>query len=174
MGWVFKEGERCLTPVISFVGRSNCGKTTYLEKLIAEMKSRGYKVGVIKHDVHGFDIDRPGKDTWRHAQAGADVVCISSPQKMALIQKVDNELTLPEVVRRVEGVDIIFTEGYKREGWLKVEVYRQAACDEPLCRRDELLAMASDTLLYGDIPTFGLEDPQAMAEFLVGKFLQAQ
>jgi molybdopterin-guanine dinucleotide biosynthesis protein B len=87
-----------MIPVISIVGRSNCGKTTYLEKLISEMKRRGYKVGIIKHDVHGFEIDQPGKDTWRHAQAGADVVCISSPQKMAMIKQVKQELSLDVVV----------------------------------------------------------------------------
>ena len=63
-----------MIPVISFIGRSGVGKTTYLEKLITELKSRNYRVGVIKHDIHGFEMDRPGKDTWRHAQAGADVV----------------------------------------------------------------------------------------------------
>lgn len=161
-----------MIPVISFVGKSNCGKTTYLVKLIAEMKKRGYKVGVIKHDVHGFDIDRPGKDTWRHARAGADVVCISSPQKMALIQKVDKELALSEVARRVEGVDLIFTEGYKQEGWIKVEVYRQAACAAPLCRRDELLAMVSDIRLHEELPTFRPGAPEAMADFLVERFLK--
>jgi len=65
-----------LIPVISVVGKSNSGKTTYLEKLIRELKNRDYKIAIIKHDVHGFDMDKPGKDTWRHAQAGADIVCL--------------------------------------------------------------------------------------------------
>ncbi len=116
-----------MIPVISFVGRSDCGKTTYLEKLIRELKNRNYKVAILKHDVHGFEMDRPGKDTWRHAQAGADVVCISSPQKMAMIKKVDQELTLKEAVQYIDGVDIIFTEGYKREAETRIEVFRSAA-----------------------------------------------
>ncbi|EAX47192.1 molybdopterin-guanine dinucleotide biosynthesis protein B [Thermosinus carboxydivorans Nor1] len=160
-----------MVPVISIVGKSNCGKTTYLEKLIREMKRRGYKVGTIKHDVHGFDMDRPGKDTWRHAQAGADVVCISSPAKMAMIKKVEQELTLDEVVSFVDGVDIIFTEGYKREGKRKIEVFRQAVCDRPLCSKEELLAVVSDVVLYDDVPHFGLDDAAPLADFLVAHVL---
>lgn len=156
-----------MIPVISIVGRSDCGKTTYLEKLIREIKHRGYKVATIKHDVHGFDIDRPGKDTWRHAQAGADIVCISSPQKMAMIKKVDNELLLEEVVAHIDGVDIIFTEGYKRESKRRIEVFRKEVCESPLCLQDELLAIASDTVIYEDIPHFSLDDPAPMADFLV-------
>ncbi|MHC1745842.1 MAG: molybdopterin-guanine dinucleotide biosynthesis protein B [Negativicutes bacterium] len=160
-----------MIPVISFVGRSDCGKTTYLEKLIRELKLRNFKVAIVKHDVHGFEIDKPGKDTWRHAQAGADIVCISSPQKMAMIKKVDEELKLEEVIRYIDGVDIIFTEGYKREAKTRIEVFRKAACDSPLCTNTELLAMASDVVLYDDVPTFSLEDPAPMADFLVKKVL---
>jgi molybdopterin-guanine dinucleotide biosynthesis protein B len=159
-----------MIPVISFVGRSDSGKTTYLTKLISEMKLRGYRVGVIKHDVHGFEMDRPGKDTWRHAQAGADVVCISSPLKMALIKKVQLELSLPEVVGHIDDVDIIFTEGYKREGAVKVEVFRQAVCQEPVCRQEELLAMVSDVEVYQGLPTFSLIEAVVMADFLEDKF----
>lgn len=155
-----------MIPVISIVGRSDCGKTTYLEKLIREIKQRGYKVATIKHDVHGFDIDKPGKDTWRHAQAGADIVCISSPQKMAMIKKVDQELLLEEVAAHIDGVDIIFTEGYKRESKCRIEVFRKEACDSPLCSPEELLAMATDTAIYQDIPHFSVDDPVAMADFL--------
>lgn len=155
-----------MIPVISIVGRSNCGKTTYLEKLICELKSRGYRIATIKHDVHGFDIDKPGKDTWRHAQAGADIVCISSPWKMAMIKKVENELLLDEVIEYINGVDIIFTEGYKRESKRKIEVFRREACDAPLCSKEELLAVASDTVLYEDVPHFSVNDPAPMADFL--------
>lgn len=155
-----------MIPVISFVGRSNCGKTTYLVKLISEMKRLGYKVATIKHDVHGFDMDKPGKDTWRHAQAGADVVCISSPQKIALIEKVEEEMPLTEVVARIRGVDIIFTEGYKREGKLRIEVFRREASSEPLCLEGDLLASVSDEALYPGVPCFPLDDPVPLAAFL--------
>jgi molybdopterin-guanine dinucleotide biosynthesis protein B len=160
-----------MIPVISIVGRSNCGKTTYLEKLISEMKRRGYKVGIIKHDVHGFEIDQPGKDTWRHAQAGADVVCISSPQKMALIKQVEQELSLDVVVSYITDVDIIFTEGYKRENKRKIEVFRPASGAVPVCVPEELLALVSDHVYYEDVPHFGLENVVAMVDFLVNQVI---
>ena len=163
-----------MVPVISIVGRSNCGKTTYLEKLIRELKRRGYKVATVKHDVHGFDIDKPGKDTWRHAEAGADIVCISSPWKMAMIKKVDQELRLDEVVEYIDGVDIIFTEGYKREGKRRIEVFRKEACDAPLCLPGEVLAVASDTTIYEDVPHFDVNDAAPMADFLVQNILEVK
>ena len=157
-------------PVISFVGRSNSGKTTYLEKLVAEMKRRGYRVAVLKHDVHGFEMDKPGKDTWRHAQAGADVVCISSPVKMAMIKNVDQEMPLDQVLQYIDGVDIVFTEGYKRENKPKVEVFREAAGYAPLCTKNELLALVTDRSLYKEVPEFDLNDPVPFAEFLAERF----
>jgi molybdopterin-guanine dinucleotide biosynthesis adapter protein len=155
-----------MIPVISFVGNSGCGKTTYLVKLIGQMKSLGYKVAVIKHDVHGFEMDRPGKDTWRHAQAGADVVCISSPRKVAMIEKVGQERTLAEVAERISGVDIIFTEGYKLQGKIRIEVFRREVCGAPVCREEDLLASVSDVVLYPDLPCFPLDDPAPLAAFL--------
>jgi molybdopterin-guanine dinucleotide biosynthesis protein B len=162
-----------MVPVISFVAKSGTGKTTYLEKLIAEMKRRGYRVGCIKHDVHGFDIDKPGKDTWRHAKAGADVVCISSPEKMAVIKKVDQELKLAGVLKYINDVDIIFTEGYKSEGCSKVEIFRSAACDHPLCAATELLAMAADIRVYEGVPHFPLDDAAPLADFIEQRFLRS-
>ncbi|GFP23998.1 molybdopterin-guanine dinucleotide biosynthesis adapter protein, partial [Candidatus Hakubella thermalkaliphila] len=87
-----------MIPVFAIVGKTDSGKTTLLEKLVAELKKRGYRVGTVKHDIHGFEVDHPGKDSWRHAQAGADTVAISSPQKLALIKKVDHDLKPDELV----------------------------------------------------------------------------
>jgi molybdopterin-guanine dinucleotide biosynthesis protein B len=101
-------------PMISVVGRSDTGKTTLLEKLIVELKQRGYRVATVKHDTHGFDIDQPGKDSWRHAQAGSDVVVISGPNRLALIEKREQEMTLDEIAGRVTNVHIILTAA--REG----------------------------------------------------------
>lgn len=161
-----------MIPVISVVGRSNSGKTTYLEKLIVELKRRGYMVAVIKHHHQGFDIDMPGKDTWRHAQAGADIVCLASPHKMAMIRKSDHEMALDQVVSYIDNVDIILTEGYKKESRPKIEVYRKAAGNDPLGSRPELLAVVSDTVLYEDVPHFKLDDPAAMADFLERNVLE--
>ncbi len=160
-----------MIPVLSFVGKADSGKTTYLEKLIAEMKRRGHKLAIIKHDVHGFEIDHPGKDTWRHAQAGADVVCISSPAKYAMIAKVAAEMPLAELTARIDGVDVIFTEGYKREGTTRIEIFRPPVADAPLCRQDELVAIVSDVPVYPGLPRFGLADPAAMADFIEKTFL---
>ena len=169
---IITQGRDNLIPVISIVGRSNSGKTTYLEKVIRELKARGYRVATIKHDVHGFEMDKPGKDTWRHAQAGADVVCISSPAKMAMIKKVEQELALDDVIACISDVDIIFTEGYKQERKQKIEIYRKAVCDTPLCPKSELLAIATDTPLYDDIPQFPLDDAGELALFLEAVILK--
>ena len=156
-----------MIPVISVVGRSNSGKTTYLEKLIAELKRRGYRLAVIKHHhTDNVELDRPGKDTWRHAQAGADIVCLASPNKFAMMRKSDQELSLDQVISYIDNVDIIFTEGYKQEAKSKIEVYRQAAGQLPLGNKPELLAVVSDTVLYQDVPHFALDDPSAMADFI--------
>lgn len=160
-----------MIPVLSFVGKANSGKTTYLEKLIAEMKRRGHKIAIVKHDVHGFEIDHPGKDTWRHAQAGADVVCISSPAKYAIVAKVEAERPLSDIVARIDGVDVIFTEGYKHEGKTRIEIFRPPVADVPVCPRDELAAIVSDVAVYPGLPRFGLDDPAAMAAFIETNYL---
>ena len=163
-----------MVPVISVVGKSNSGKTTYLEKLIAELKRRSYKVAIVKHDVHGFEMDKPGKDTWRHSQAGADIVCISSPAKMAMIKKVEQEMTLDQVIEYLDGVDLILTEGYKRESKPKIEVYRREACEQPLCDKQELMALVSDVRLYEDVPHFGLDDAAGLVDYLENTVLKRQ
>ena len=91
-------------PVLSIIGKSGVGKTTILEKLIPELKSRGLKIATIKHHAHpGFDIDQPGKDTWRHAQAGSDLVIIAAPDKIATIQKLEQEKSLDEIFASIDG-----------------------------------------------------------------------
>jgi molybdopterin-guanine dinucleotide biosynthesis protein B len=163
-----------LIPVISFIGRSGVGKTTYLEKLIAELKQRGYRVGVVKHDIHGFEIDHPGKDTWRHAQAGADVVCISSHEKFALIQKMQRDLPLAEIVARIQDVDIILVEGYKNHSALRAEIFRRNCGREPLGRPEDLIAVIADMPLYPGLPHFDLNAAEPFADFLEQKFWGAK
>ena len=158
-------------PIISVVGKSGSGKTTFLEKLLPELKRRGYRVAIVKHDVHGFDIDRPGKDTWRHAQAGADVVVISSPHRMALIQRRDKEMTLDEIADYVQGVDIIITEGYKRGDKLKIEVSRRARSEELICKQEELLAIVTDQIFPLETPHFAMDDAAGVANLLEKKIL---
>ena len=158
-------------PVISIVGgRSNSGKTTLLEKIIREAKRRGWRVATLKHDVHGFEMDQPGKDTWRHAQAGADVVAISSPKRIAILESVADDQPLDEVLARIHGVDVIFTEGYKHGNKPKIEVYRSEVHTELFSKHEELIAIASDISFDNGIPCFGLDDASGICDLITDKF----
>lgn len=158
-------------PVVAIVGKSKVGKTTFIEKLITELKLRDIKVCTIKHDVHGFEIDKPGKDTWRHAQAGADTVVISSPNKLAMIKKVQEELTLDQIAEMVSSdTDIIITEGYKRSNKPKIEINRSERSKELLCIPDELMALVSDTNWNIGVPVFKLDDAVGVANLIQSKF----
>ena len=156
-----------LPPLICIVGRSDSGKTTLLEKLLPELNKLELTVGTIKHDVHGFDIDRPGKDSWRHKQAGSRATIISSPAKMAMVRDTDHDHTLDELLGFFRGFDLVLTEGYKREAKPKIEIYRPEAHPEPLCRGDEnLVALVSDVAVDLGVPRFGLEDAAGLAAFI--------
>lgn len=158
-------------PLVTIVGQSNAGKTTFIEKLIKELRIRDIKVCTIKHDVHGFDIDKPGKDTWRHAQAGADTVVISSQEKMAMIKNVPQELTLDQIVEMVSSdIDIIITEGYKKSNKPKIEISRSERNEELLCTPDELIALVSDINWNIGVPLFELDDAIGVADLLQSKY----
>jgi molybdopterin-guanine dinucleotide biosynthesis protein B len=159
-----------MIPVLSVVGKSGAGKTTLLEKLIRELKRRGYRVATVKHDAHSFEIDHPGKDTWRHAQAGSDHVVIASPARIAHIQRVERELTLPEIVATISDADIILTEGYKRGPAKKIEVSRAEKGSELLCTRQELIAIAADQRFDMDVPQFGLDDAARLVDLIERTF----
>ncbi len=157
-------------PIVCIVGRSKSGRTTLLEKLIREFKQRGHRVATIKHHAHpGFEIDRPGKDTWRHAQAGSDHVVIAAPDKVASIRRVEREPVLEEIaaaINAVDSVDVILAEGYRQSGKLKVEIVRAARSTEPICTPDELLALVTDVPKLGGVPTFDLEDVVGLADLI--------
>ncbi|WFD10624.1 molybdopterin-guanine dinucleotide biosynthesis protein B [Tepidibacter hydrothermalis] len=133
-----------MTPIVCVVGKSNVGKTTLVVKIITELKRRNYKVSTIKHDVHGFDIDKPGKDTWKHAQAGADSVMISSPNKIAMIKKVEEEWNLDKLMELNNDSDIIVAEGFKTSDKPKIEVIRSEKYTQSICKKEDLIAIASD------------------------------
>lgn len=166
-----------MPPIVSVVGRSDSGKTTFLEKLIPALKARGVRLAVVKHDSHGFEMDRPGKDTWRLRQAGADAVMISAPSQMALIRAgLPREMKLDELAELVEGaVDLVLTEGYKSGDKPKIEVSRLAvAGGELLCSQEELLAIVADRSVPMDVPQFGLEDAAGVASLLVDYLARAR
>ena len=163
-----------MPPVIAFIGQPDSGKTTLLEKLIPELRRRGYRIGTIKHHVHAFEMDKPGKDTWRHKQAGASTVALSSPTGLGIIRDVPGDLTIEELVGRYYGdIDLVITEGYKRLGLPKIEVFRRALHGEPLPDRDKTwVAMVSDAPGPEDIPCFALDDIIGLADFLENRFIK--
>jgi len=162
-----------LPPIVSIVGRSNSGKTTLLERLIPELRGRGYRVGTIKHHAHpGFEVDKPGKDTWRHAQAGAEAVALVAPGKMFLLRRTEGELDLAAVAAMMGEVDIVLTEGYRWADTPKVEVVRAARSREPLCAPEEMVALVTDLPLELGIPRFGLEEVKELADLLEQRFLE--
>jgi molybdopterin-guanine dinucleotide biosynthesis adapter protein len=163
-----------MPPIISIVGKSDSGKTTLLEKLIVEIKNRGYNIGTIKHDTHGFDIDREGKDTWRHKKAGASTVIISSPNKVAVIKDIKEEKALETIAAEyLQDMDIIFTEGYKRGNKPKVEVFRKEVHQELLCTEDDnLIAVASNQHFDLKVPSFDINDVKGLANLIEDKFLK--
>lgn len=163
-----------MVPIVSIVGKSDSGKTTLLEKLIPILKSRGYRVATVKHDVHGFEMDREGKDTYRHFHCGADGVLISSPKKLALIKRVEREAPLEELAERFySDMDLVLTEGFKSLDKPKIEVFRSEAHEEPLCAAaDNRIALVSDEPIEVDCPRFDINDAEAISDFIEERFLK--
>ena len=154
--------------IVSIVGKSGAGKTALIEQLVLELKGRGLRVGTIKHDTHGFEMDKPGKDSWRHKQAGSAITIIASPYQIGVVMDVNHDHTLDELVPLFAKVDIILAEGYKREDKPKIEVFRSGVHGEPLCTlSDNLIAMFSDKVIYPEIPRFATDDVQGLASFLL-------
>jgi molybdopterin-guanine dinucleotide biosynthesis protein B len=161
--------------IVTIVGMSNAGKTTLIEKLVPELKRRGWRVGTVKSVGHGFQIDREGKDSWRHQQAGADAVAVIAPDRMALIRLHVHE-RLENVAQLMADMDLIIAEGFKSSDWPKVEVVRQAVRSAPLFGDDpQLLALVTD--LPRDVyaangrQVLGLEETAALANLLEAHFL---
>ncbi len=161
-------------PIVSIVGKSSAGKTTLLEKIIPELIKRRYRVATVKHDIHGFEIDHEGKDSWRHKKAGAHTTVISSPFRIALVEDVDHDQTLDEIRKAyIKRVDIILTEGYKGSPFPKIEVFRSELRRTPLCKKkDNLLAIASDIKLDMGVPCFDINDSQSLVDLIENKFLK--
>ena len=158
--------------VVSFVAAaSNSGKTTLIEKVVRILKARGMRVAVVKHASSGFDLDHPGKDSWRFQHAGADEVVLVCPNKIAFIKKLKKELSSQELEKMVPDADIVIHEGFKKSAVNKIEVFRNGVSgSQPLCMEDaSFLALVSDKPFDVHIPRFDINDAEGVAEFLVKK-----
>ena len=155
-----------MTPIICIAGRSQTGKTTLIEKLIPILKERGYRIGTIKHSHHIFEMDKTGKDSWRHKDAGAETVIIASPGKIAMVKN-DHEGSLDSLVDYFSDMDLVITEGYKGEKKPKIEVVRAARHQEALLAEDpNLIAIVTDINMSVNLPVFGMEDIEQLADFI--------
>ena len=160
-----------MPPIISIVGKSKTGKTSLIEKLIPELKRRGYKVGTMKHASNGFDFDKKGKDSWRHHAAGADTVIVASPGKIAMV-KIDAWRNLKSFEIYFEDLDLVITEGFKLQNTPKIEVFRSASHQKPRCLDDpNIIALVADADFNLTIPTFEKKDIEKLADFIQMKFL---
>ena len=159
--------------VFGIAGYSGSGKTTLIEKLLPEITRRGLKVSVIKHAHHGFDIDRPGKDSYRQREAGASEVMITSGQRWALLHELreEPEPSLKEYLARFSPCDLVLVEGFKNEPVPKLEVHRIANGKAPLFPDiPHICAVASDIVVQTNLPLFSLNDPLSlplMADFIL-------
>ena len=158
--------------IFGLAGWSGSGKTTLMTALLPELVSRGLTVSTIKHAHHAFDIDQPGKDSWRHRQAGAYEVMIASDRRWALMHELRDqpEPTLDELLPRLSPVDLVLVEGYKRHPHPKIEVYRRSVGKPLLYPQDaDIVAIAADEDMPGvSIPWLSLSDAPAIAGFILG------
>ena len=163
-----------MIPIVSIVGRSNTGKTTLIEKLIPELKRRGYRVATIKHNIHGFDIDHEGKDSWRHKKAGARMTVIASPHRVAVVEDVTRDYELEELRDQyIRNVDIVISEGFKANPHPKIEVVRSELRHEPICtKEDNLIAIASDRPLDRGVPCVDINDIKGLVDLIEKRFLK--
>jgi len=153
--------------LVAIVGKSDSGKTTLIEKLVPELLRFGLRVGTVKHDAHSFEIDHPGKDSWRHGQAGAHAYVVASRERLAYIARLDGEVPLADIARRYfAGFDLVVAEGYKATAPHRVEIFRAAAGhDAPICDPGEAIALVTDTALEHE-HRFDPDDGAALARFL--------
>lgn len=152
-------------PVYSVVAYSGTGKTTLLEKLIPEFKRRGFRVAVVKHDSHEFEIDHEGKDSWRMTKAGADVTVVACQSHAAIMENrfVDTETLLS----RVTDVDLILTEGFKHCSYPKICVFREASGKPLPDVQDGYLAVLSDVSIQIDAPCLDINDVTGLVELVL-------
>ena len=163
-----------MAPVVSIVGKSNSGKTAVIERLVQELKSRGYRVATIKHAPQGTSFDERDKDSWRHIEAGSDATVVSSPDNLVLVKPVFQDSSLEEIVRLLgEDYDIILSEGFKQGNAPKIEVHRKAI-GAPLKDIKKLMALVTDEPLQTKVRQFSFKDSKGLADLLEKGFIRPQ
>ena len=159
--------------IFGIVGYKNAGKTGLMERLVTEITKRGLTVSTLKHAHHAFDVDQPGKDSYRHRAAGAHQVLLSSRVRWALMSELGGaeEPPLSEHLARLDPVDIVLIEGWKAEGHLKVEAHRAETGNPLLARSDPTIrAVAADTEISGlSCPVLDLDDTHAIANLILAE-----
>jgi molybdopterin-guanine dinucleotide biosynthesis protein B len=156
--------------IFGFAGWSGSGKTTLIEKLIPLFVQRGLKISLIKHAHHTFDVDQPGKDSYRHRHAGCTEVLVSSSRRWALVHELRGarEPGFAELVERLSPCDLVLVEGFKRERLPKLEVWRAATGEALLHAGDrDIVALAADSRVDTKLPQFDLDDAPAIAGFVL-------
>jgi molybdopterin-guanine dinucleotide biosynthesis protein B len=163
-----------LPPILCFVGRSNSGKTTLIERLIPALVQQGYRLATIKHAGHGFNLDTEGKDSWRHKRAGADTVIVTTKGSLAMFTDVDEEVKVEELRERYvsTGTDLIIAEGWKSEGYPKIVVVRDHV-GEVEVSPEGLLALVSNKPLDrvpAGVPVLDPDDIAGLAVLIAKRF----
>lgn len=163
-----------MIPMLSIVARSSgTGKTTLMERLIAELVRKKWRVGAIKNGAHHLELDYPGKDSWRFSQAGAWSVGIISADRAALIQNTTERCRPEELAAAMKNIDLILVEGYKEGHIPKIEVVRREMGEQPLFPSEELVAVVTDMgELTKEIPCFAFEQVPELADFIEERFIQ--
>ncbi|WP_300036563.1 molybdopterin-guanine dinucleotide biosynthesis protein B [uncultured Roseobacter sp.] len=158
--------------VYGVVGWKNAGKTGLMERLVTEIAGRGFSVSTVKHAHHVFDVDHKGKDSYRHRQAGAREVLLASRRRFALMHELreEDEPTLDLLLAKLEPVDLVLIEGYKRDAHAKIEAFRAEPGNPLIAENDTTIrAVASDTPLDTDRPVFNLNDTATIADFILAE-----
>lgn len=161
-------------PYVSFSAKSGTGKTTYLEKLVACLKEKGLRIALIKHDAHGFELDQPGKDSYRLRKAGVDTMILCGPDQTARLENhTAGEPSLHQLISSMKDADLILIEGYKFGSQPKIQLLRKGYSETPVGNPENTIAYVADfpyDPVPSDLPVFALNDPQDLAEYLVSSF----
>ncbi len=164
-------------PVLGFAAYSGTGKTTLLEKLLPLLRDKGLRIGVIKHAHHDFDIDHPGKDSYRLRKAGATQMLVASHKRWALVVETDDakpEPDLDDLIQKLDQniLDLILVEGFKHEAFSRIELHRPALGKPLMCPNDPyIVAVASDAPIVKsvDIPILDINEPGDIADFVIAR-----